>query len=306
MRAVAALAVVWVAAAVLGVQVVAGAPVASPQRRGPGLRPGHQVTRRHRGRAGVRQRLPAGDPFATRPAADLLDRAARQGRHRRLRRELRAGRRPGLDLLAAGRRGARRRHRASCARPASPRAARSSPRRRSAASAGWPTRPAVRAVDRQPAALRRAGHERPVHAERRVQAGRLAHGRRRAVEPPATGRRARRSTTTTRSTTPATSATRARSSATRRCPTSTCCRRSSDCELAQARPRAGDGRDRPGVEPHAVGAAAAAWSTGTRVGDGSVFDADARRRRRHRPTCGATPTRCGRPTGSRSSTRSTA
>ena len=55
--------------------------------------------------------------------------------------------------------------------------------------------------------------ERPPHPHAGVQARRLAGGRRHAGEPPATGRRARPSTTTTRSTTAATSATAARASA---------------------------------------------------------------------------------------------
>ena len=53
------------------------------------------------------------------PAPDLLTGLRGKDVDRRVRRELRPGRRPGLGVLAPGRRRARRRHRARCTRPAS-------------------------------------------------------------------------------------------------------------------------------------------------------------------------------------------
>ena len=111
---------------------------------------------------------------------------------------------------------------------------------------------AVRAVDRQPAALPQPGLQRPADPHQRVPAGGLAHGRRRCRRSRAPGRRAG-SSATTRSTTRANLGYPGRGSATRRCPTSTRCRPFQRASAA-ARPRAGDGRDRRCVEPRAVGA----------------------------------------------------
>ena len=72
-----------------------------------------------------------------------------------------------------------------------------------------PLDPAVGRLGQQPAALRPARRERPLHAQPGVQARRLAHRRRRARRTTGPGPRARRSTTTTSSTTGATSATTA-------------------------------------------------------------------------------------------------
>ena len=120
-------------------QLVPGAPVASTQRGRPRLRPGRARSAPTITDQQAFAQAPRGRSAPQHPRRRPADRPARQGRHHRLRRELRAGRGPGLGVLAAGRRRARRRDRAGCARPASPRGARSSPHRRSAASAGWPT-----------------------------------------------------------------------------------------------------------------------------------------------------------------------
>ncbi len=132
LRAAAALGVVWV------VLRVAGAPVASSSAAAPGRRRGAGGAGRPGGSRGARPRdrprpLPR---HARRPAAD---RPAGQGRPARVRRELRAGRGPGLVVLARASTPCSTGAPRSCAPPASPRAAPSSPRRRSAASAGWRT-----------------------------------------------------------------------------------------------------------------------------------------------------------------------
>ena len=83
-------------------------------------------------------------PLPLTPRRPAADRPARQGRHRRVRRELREGRGRGFVFLAARRRRARRRGRSGCGPPASPRGAAGSPRPRSAASAGWRTPRCIR------------------------------------------------------------------------------------------------------------------------------------------------------------------
>ena len=94
---------------------------------------------------------------------------------------------------------------------------------------------AVRAVDRQPAALQPARRQRPVHPQRRVQAGRLAHGRRRPVRhrhwPQGTSFYHYDQLYNADNV-----GYPARSSATRRCPTSTPCRRSSGSSSRPATP----------------------------------------------------------------------
>ena len=107
---------------------------------------------------------------------------------------------------------------------ASRRAAASSPRRPSAASAGWRT-PRCRRGSGSTASAGTTSSSRTIasRSPRRSSArdgGRSPPSRRTGGR----GRRARPSTATTRSTTAATSATAARASACRRCPTSTCSR----------------------------------------------------------------------------------
>ena len=221
LRAVAALGVVWVLCWAFGAQLVSDAPDRLHERRRPGRPRGARGAGRRPGPRGLRRRDPPRPlPRHARPPA--ADRPARQGRPARVRRELRQGRGPGLLVLAAGRRRARRREPSSCRPPASRPGARflTSPTFGGHQLAGA-LHHAVGRLGRQPAALRPARQERPLHAQPGVQAGRLADRRRRAVEQPRPGRRGRRSTTTTSSTTGATSATAARSSRTPRCPTST-------------------------------------------------------------------------------------
>ena len=141
LHAVAAFAAVWAGAAVIGVQAVAGAPRRLDQRRGSGLRPGHPGASRHQGPAGVRQHCRRRCLRGTRRVPSLLTGLRGKDVLFVVRRELRTGRR--RRAPTSRRRSTRcstRRPRV-CGRPASPRAARSSPRRPSAASAGSPTRP---------------------------------------------------------------------------------------------------------------------------------------------------------------------
>ena len=118
-----------------------GAPVASTNAAGLAYHQIRDIGTSIQDQQRFASALTADDPFGDTPAQQPAHRAARQGRHRRVRRELRPGRGPGLGVLTAGRRGARRRHRAAARGRLLARAARSSPRRPSAASAGWRTRP---------------------------------------------------------------------------------------------------------------------------------------------------------------------
>ncbi len=205
---------------------------------------------------------------ASRPAADRL---ARQGRPPRVRRELREGRGPGTPRSRHG----------------SIRLSTRGPRRLQAAGFSVPKRlphlvdvrrsqlagalhDAVGALGRQPTALRPARQNRPPHAQRRVQEGRVADRRRRAVEQPGPGRRGRRSTTTTSSTTGVTSGIAARGSRTPPCPTSTSSSALQRLELAK--------RDRRPVFAEVdLVSSHAPWTRIPRlidwsdVGDGSVF-----------------------------------
>ena len=126
----------------------------------------------------------ARDRFRATPGDRLLDGPARQGRPARLRRELRAGRGPGLVLLAPDRRRARPRHRPAAGRRLLRRAAPSSPRRRSAASAGWRTPPCRRGSGSTASgATTSSSASDRLTLTRGVQARRLAGGRRHAGEP---------------------------------------------------------------------------------------------------------------------------
>ena len=132
LRAAAVLGVVWVALR------VAGAPVASSSAAALAVDEVRAVRSGLDDRAGARAR-DRPRPLrrhARRPAAE---RPAGQGRPARVRRELREGRGPGLVVLARRRAPCSTGAPRSCAPPASPRAAPSSPRRPSAASAGWRT-----------------------------------------------------------------------------------------------------------------------------------------------------------------------
>ena len=127
-----------------------GIPGRLDQRR----RAGRRAGARHPGRAPrpapFRAGHPQPRPRGQHPRFGPADRIARQGRHHRLRRKLRAGRRPGHELLAAA-------STPSCARapprwpaPAGPRRAPGSPPRPSAGSAGSPTPPCSRGCGSTP------------------------------------------------------------------------------------------------------------------------------------------------------------
>ena len=122
------------------------------------------------------------------------------------------GRRPGA---AGGRRVARR---ATATRRAAP----SSPRRRSAGSAGSRTRRSRAGCgSTRSRSTTRLHRGRPPHPQPSIRPGRMAHRRRGALERTRTGRSGGPSTATTPSAMPATWATVARRSATPACPTST-------------------------------------------------------------------------------------
>ena len=229
--------------------------------------------------------------------------AARQGRAAGLRGELRAGGGPGPVVLAPGVDAVLDHGTRSCGPPASAPAARSSPRRRSAAPAGWPTRPCSRGCGSTASSATTScitSHR--LHPEPAFERGRVAHGLRRARGHQGLARRAAVLRLRHSSTTRATSATAGRGSATRRCPTSSRWRRSAGDELAPGarRPVMAEidlvSSHHPVDAPAADGPLVAPSATG-RSTTGC-------RRWAARPTrSSATPTRCARPTGSRSSTR---
>ena len=244
--------------AVLGVQVVPDAPVASTSAAALAYDQVRQVRTAAGATSSAFATAAAADPFRDTPGRQLLTGLRGKDVDRRLRRELRPGRGPGLGVLARGRRRARRRDQPAAAAGFS--VAQRLPhladiRRHQLAG---PLDPAVRAVDRQPAALRPAGRQRPLHPQRRVQAGRLAHRRRRAVERAglAGGHVVlplRHRSTTRGNVGYAGPEVQLRHHARPVHPVGLPAARA-----RHAAPRAGDGRDRPGVQPHPVGAAAAA------------------------------------------------
>ena len=254
LRAAAALGVVWVALRVVGAPVASSSAAALAVDEVQAVRTGLADRAALAARARPRP-LPR---HARRPAAD---RPAGQGRPARVRRELRAGRGPGLVVLAARRRRARPGHRAAAGRRllVAQRLPHLADVRRPELAGAF--HPAVGGPGRRPAALRPARPEQPPHPHpARSSApggGRSAPCRRTTGR----GRRARASTTTTRSTTAATSATAARASACRRCPTSTRCW---PCSAASspAPPAAAVRRGRPHLEPRAVDAHPAAHPLG--------------------------------------------
>ena len=235
--------------------------------------------------------------------AGAARRPARRGRPAGVRGELRPGGRRGLRAVAAGHGPCSTRRRPPARRRASPRAARSSPRRRSAAAAGSrtprsspacgstasPATTSCWAADRLTltAAFERAGWRTVPYIPSSPSPwpeGQGLYRLRRHVRHHDVGY-----------TGPAFSYAQIPDQYTLH----GTARRAS---WGHAAPPAGDGRARPGVEPRAVGAAAATWSRGSQLGDGSVFDPMPRQgQRRPRRSC-AVPSACARPTASRSAT----
>ena len=177
------LGVLWVVCALLGVQVVLGAPVASRSAAQLAVTQVQDAVHNLRDLPAFRAELAAPDPWSTVAAADLL--TGLRGKDVVLVFVESYGRvRDRGILLRAGHPGpARRRHGDAGRRGI--RLAQRVPdlvdvRRGQLAG---PRDPALRAVGGHPAAPRPAARERPVHAERGVRAGGLADGRGRAVQP---------------------------------------------------------------------------------------------------------------------------
>ena len=260
------------------------------------------AARRSRDRARRSRRPLAARPAPRPPGRPAAHRAARQGRAARVRRELRPGRRRGLDVLAAGRRGARRRHRDGCGAAGF--------RARSAfltsptfGGVSWLAHSTLQSglwIDTQQR-YDRAAHQRPAHPQPRRSAAPAGAPSATCPSDKQDWPEGRRSTATTRCTTPATSATRGPRFSYARCPTST---RSPRSSASSSRPdhAPGDGRDRPGVEPHPVDAAAPPGRLATRSATARCSTGCPPRGPR-RSRSAATPTRCGPPTPSRSTTR---
>ena len=177
--ALAALTAVWALCAGLSLQLVPGVPVASTSDAGLAVAQVRDTQAALRDQRHFEQALRGSDPEARIPRCGPAHRVARQGCPHRLRRKLRAGRRPGHELLARRRRrpepghrvaGPRRLVRAKCLAHL--------PDLRRDQLAG-PLHPAVGAVGRHRAAVCRARRQPPVHPQRRLRQGRLAHRRRR-------------------------------------------------------------------------------------------------------------------------------
>ena len=245
-------ALVWVVCA-------AARPADRPGRAGrlasagrPGLRSGRARSAPDSGPAGFASRSRT-TRWRCSPADDLLTGLRGKDVLFVVRRELRPGRGAGLRVRRRGRRGPRRRYE-ELAAAGFPRAAASSPHPRSAESAGWPTPRCSRGCGSTASSVTTAGRQRRFTLSDAFRQGRLAHGRRRRRRTSRTGRRARPSTTTTSSTTPQRRLPRPGFSYAHM-PDQYILSAFQRLELA-GRPAAGDGRDRPGVQPHPVGAAA--------------------------------------------------
>ena len=183
-RGLAALTAVWALCAGLSLQLVPGSPVASTSAAGLAVaqvRGTQAALRDERRFERVHPRL---RPRSRRPRLGPAHRIARQGRHYRLRRKLRAGRRSGHELLprrqrrpAPGQRlaGSRRLVHAK-------RLAQLSGLRRG--QPARPLHPAIGAVGQHRTAVCQAGRQPPVHPQRRLRQGRLAHRERQSRERP--------------------------------------------------------------------------------------------------------------------------
>ena len=255
-RTVAVLGVVWLVCAVLGVQFVPGRAGRLPQRR----RSSSTTTAQGRARrparpGGVRRRRPPVDPFRYTPGDELL--TGLRGKDVVLAFVESYGRVAVEDprVRAAGRRGARRRHRRLRRGRVHGRAAGSSPRRRSAAAAGSPTPRCSPGCG----STTSSGTTRSSSSDRLTltSAFKRAGWRTVGVSPRSTqdwpegeffgydqiyDARQPRLPRPERSPTP-------------RCPTSTRCEHFQRTERAQADRAPGDGGDRPRLQPLAVGAA---------------------------------------------------
>ena len=103
-RGLAALTAIWGLSAGLSLQLAAGSPVASTSATGLAVSQAARLPGSAQRPASFRAGHPQPRPRGRRPRFGPADRIARQGRHHRLRRKLRAGRRPGYELLAGRRR----------------------------------------------------------------------------------------------------------------------------------------------------------------------------------------------------------
>ena len=115
-RGLAALTAVWALSAGLSLQLIPGSPVASTSAAGLAVAQVRATQAALSDPRRFERGHPQPRPRSHHPRFGPADRIARQGRHHRLRRKLRAGRRPGYELLAG-----RRRRPAPAARPAGPR-----------------------------------------------------------------------------------------------------------------------------------------------------------------------------------------
>ena len=161
---------------------VAAARPGVPGRLGQRDRAGRFAGARHPVRAQrpapVRAGHPEPRPPGQRPRFGPANRTARQGRHHRRRRKLRAGRRPGDELLPGCRRRPAPAHRLAGPRRLvhAERLAQVLDLRRD--QLARPLHRPVRAVGRQHAAVCPARRQQPVHPQRRLPQGRVAHRRR--------------------------------------------------------------------------------------------------------------------------------
>ena len=231
-------------------------------------------------------------------------RAARQGRAARLRRELRPGRRAGLVVRTGCRRRARPRHPAADRRPAT--------RSRSAflTSPTFGARQLARALD---AAVRGCGSTASsatascsrgdrMTLDERVRPGGLAHRLRRRPPTPRTGREGRTFYRFDQLYDSRNVGYRGPKFGYAPMPDQYTLAAFRRPRAGAGRPAAGDGRDRPGLQPPPVDAAARASSPWDEVGDGSVYDGMPRAGPDARARCSGTRTRSGGCTASRSST----
>ena len=300
LRAVAALGFVWILCWVFG---VVSSPTPPSRRR---LRAGVVAGEVNTLRADIADHAVFAkeighDRLRDTPGRPAAHRPARQGRHPRVRRELRPGRGPGLLVLAGGRCRPRQRDQAAAGRRLLGLAAPSSRRRRSAASAGWRTPPCSPASGSTPSSATTSSSgptASPSATRSSGPGGGQSMSRRRTTGP---GPRAvvlplRQDLRPAQRRLPGPAV-----HATPQCLTST--------PRGPATPRAREApppphvrRARHGLQPHAVDPHPAADRL-ARLGNGSVFSSIPAAPTRRRTRCGATPHAYARRTASPSSTR---